>query len=71
MSLPLLDAIALIEHAETEERDELILKRWIPIQFEISFSDFKARLLAPRKSEKEIMEDTRNILALLHQEKGA
>ena len=55
--MPLEDAIDFIESIEEAERDELIMKRWIPIQFEMSFADFKARLLTPKKTVKETLAD--------------
>lgn len=61
--MPLGDAIALIEEAERAELDELLMQRWIPIQFEMSFAEFKAKILKPKKTEKEIMTDVENILA--------
>lgn len=68
--MPLDDSIALIEAIEETERDELIMRRWIPIQFEMSFADFKARLLAPRKTVKETLTDVENILTAFHKQKG-
>ena len=68
--MPLDDAIDFIEAIEEAERDELIMKRWIPIQFEMSFSDFKARLLTPRKTVKEPLTDVESILTAFHNQKG-
>ena len=68
--MPLDDAIDFIEAIEEAERDELIMKRWIPIQFEISFADFKARLLTPRKTVKETLADVESILTAFHNQKG-
>lgn len=68
--MPLEDAIDFIESIEEAERDELIMKRWIPIQFEMSFADFKARLLTPRKTVKETLMDVESILTAFHNQKG-
>ena len=68
--MPLDDAIDFIEAIEDAERDELIMKRWIPIQFEMSFADFKARLLTPRKTVKETLTDVESILTAFHNQKG-
>ena len=68
--MPLDDAIDFIESIEEAERDELIMKRWIPIQFEMSFADFKARLLTPRKTAKETLTDVESILTAFHNQKG-
>lgn len=68
--MPLEDAIDFIESVEEAERDELIMKRWIPIQFEMSFADFKARLLTPRKTVKETLMDVESILTAFHNQKG-
>lgn len=68
--MPLEDAIDFIESIEEAERDELIMKRWIPIQFEMSFADFKARLLTPRKTVKETLADVESILIAFHNQKG-
>ena len=68
--MPIEDAIDFIEAIEEAERDELIMKRWIPIQFEISFADFKARLLTPRKTVKETLVDVESILTAFHNQKG-
>ena len=46
------------------------MKRWIPIQFEMSFADFKARLLTPKKTVKETLADVENILKAFHNQKG-
>ena len=62
MQMRLDDAMALIEEAERAELDELLMKRWIPIQFEMSFNDFKARIIKPKKTEKEIITDVEKIL---------
>lgn len=59
-----------IESIEEIERDELIIKRWIPIQFEISFANFKNRLLTPKKTEKETLTDVENILTAFNKERG-
>lgn len=63
MDMQIDDAMALMEEAERAELDELLMKRWIPIQFEMSFDKFKARILKPKKTEKEIITDVENILA--------
>ena len=68
--MPLEDAIDFIEAIEEAERDELIMKRWIPIQFEMSFADFKARLLTPRKTVNETLTDVESILTAFHKQKG-
>lgn len=68
--MPLDDAIDFIEAIEEAERDELIMKRWIPIQFEMSFADFKARLLTPRKTVNETLTDVESILTAFHKQKG-
>ncbi len=68
--MPLDDAIDFIKAIEEAERDELIMKRWIPIQFEMSFADFKARLLTPRKTVKETLTDVESILTEFHNQKG-
>ena len=68
--MPLEDAIDFIEAIEEAERDELIMKRWIPIQFEMSFADFKARLLTPMLSLKETLMDVESILTAFHNQKG-
>ncbi|MGN0179577.1 MAG: hypothetical protein ACI4DY_09075 [Monoglobaceae bacterium] len=68
--MPLEDAIDFIESIEEAERDELIMKRWIPIQFEMSLADFKARLLTPRKTVKETLADVESILIAFHNQKG-
>lgn len=68
--MPLDDAIDFIEAIEEAERDELIMKRWIPIQFEMSFADFKARLLTPKKTVKETLTDVESILTSFHNQKG-
>ena len=68
--MPLEDAIDFIESIEEAERDELIMKRWIPIQFEMSFADFKARLLTPKNTVKETLADVENILKAFHNQKG-
>ena len=68
--MPLDDAIDFIEAIEEAERDELIMKRWIPIQFEMSFADFKARLLTPRKTVNETLTDVESILTAFHNQKG-
>lgn len=68
--MPLEEAMDFIESIEEIERDELIIKRWIPIQFEMSFADFKARLLTPRKTVKETLADVESILTAFNQERG-
>lgn len=68
--MPLDDAMDFIESIEEIERDEQIMQRWIPIQFEISFADFKNRLLTPKKTEKETLSDVENILTAFNKERG-
>ncbi len=68
MSLGIEEALLLIQYAFKQRTEELLFQRWIhDIHLSMSFDEFKASLKhksRPTKSEKEILDDVKDILAM-------
>jgi len=64
--LELDEALSLIEYAMAQHEEELLFLRWVhDLQFQMSFEEFKEKLKPkPLKSDEEILEDVKDILAL-------
>lgn len=64
--------IELVNKALQEKQEDILIQRWIPYQSEISFTDFKNKLIKVKhttrdtRTGKEILDQVENILKNLH-----
>ena len=64
--------IELVNKALQQKQEDILIQRWIPYQSEISFMDFKDKLIKVKhttkdtRTGKEILDQVENILKNLH-----
>lgn len=65
-SLPIGEALSLIQFACEKQEEELLFSRWVNgPQFQMSFDEFKQKLKPPQfKKDEEILDEVKQILTL-------
>lgn len=53
-----------------KELDEMLYQRWIPMQDQFGFEEFKNILFKKEKSEEEILSETELILEMFNKNRG-